>query len=204
MKTLKEKQINEWVAFFKRINQSTITSESSSSKKAITIWQQEFEERAQMSESTNVLKQIDFKNDKSHEGSSLSVEPSLSFKDHVHESKKHIEAVFQAAKPYDVDKTGKIDFAFDFSSESLVASILFTLCTDKYDDNSNYLTFLNLLNSVHRDNCWPFRSQNGDLFIKLAAKITPSAFSIEHISKELSITNQIDSAPRNFIVYVST
>ena len=194
--------------FFQRINQSSFAGESiSSSQKAITIWQQKFEERTQISGFTNVLGQIDFKNVKSNEGFSLSTEPSLSFKDHVHElslkdtfkeenlSKKHIEAVFKA---YDVDKTDKIDFAFDLSSESLEASILFTLCTDTNDDNSNFLTFLNLLNSVHPDNCWPFRGQNGDLFIKLAAKITPSAFSIEKISKK------IDTAPRNFTIYVST
>lgn len=39
------------------------------------------------------------------------------------------------------------------------------------------------------------------MFIKLAAKITPKSFSLEHIPKELSLTGNIDSAPQNFTVY---
>lgn len=52
-------------------------------------------------------------------------------------------------------------------------------------------------------NCWSFKGSKGDLFIKLAAKITPKSFSLEHIPKELSLTGSIDSAPQNFTVYVS-
>lgn len=59
-----------------------------------------------------------------------------------------------------------------------------------------------LKNSVQPGNCWPIRGQKADLFIKLAARITPTTFSMEHIPKQLSLTGSIDSAPRNFSVYV--
>ena len=52
-------------------------------------------------------------------------------------------------------------------------------------------------------NCWSFKGSKGDLFIKLAAEITATSFSLEHIPKELSITGFIDSAPQNFTVYVN-
>lgn len=58
-------------------------------------------------------------------------------------------------------------------------------------------------NSVVPGNCWSFKGSKGDLFIKLADKITPTSFSLEHIPKELSLSGKIDSAPQNFTVYVS-
>jgi hypothetical protein len=56
--------------------------------------------------------------------------------------------------------------------------------------------------SVQPGNCWSFKGSKADLFIKLAAKITATSFSLEHIPKELSLTGVIDSAPQNFTVYV--
>lgn len=58
-------------------------------------------------------------------------------------------------------------------------------------------------NSVQPGNCWPFKGSKADLFIKLAARITPTSFSLEHIPKELSLDGTITSAPQNFTVYVS-
>jgi SUN domain-containing protein 1/2 len=111
---------------------------------------------------------------------------------------------------YNADKTGMTDFA----SELVGASILFTRCTENYDGHMRWLSFFDIpitkihvssrvviQGSVQPGNCWSFKGQKADLFIKLAAKITPKSFSIEHIPKELSITGSIDSAPQNFTVY---
>ncbi|CAF0803999.1 unnamed protein product [Brachionus calyciflorus] len=111
---------------------------------------------------------------------------------------------------YNADKTGMTDFA----SESVGGSIMFTKCTEDYVDNSRWITVMNLpitrvgvsprvviQGSMQPGNCWAFKGSKGDLFIKLAARITPTSFSLEHIPKELSLTGLIDSAPQNFSVY---
>ncbi|RNA00014.1 SUN domain-containing 1 isoform X2, partial [Brachionus plicatilis] len=111
---------------------------------------------------------------------------------------------------YNADKTGMTDFA----SESVGGSILFTKCTEDYVDNSRWITVLNvpitrlsvsprvvIQGSMQPGNCWAFKGAKADLFIKLAARIRPSSFSLEHIPKELSLTGLIDSAPQNFSVY---
>jgi hypothetical protein len=111
---------------------------------------------------------------------------------------------------YNADKTGMTDFA----SESVGGSILFTRCTEVFTDNSRWFTIFDvpitrltisprvvIQGTVQPGNCWAFKGSKGDLFIKLAAKITPNSFSLEHIPKELSLTGVIDSAPQNFTVY---
>lgn len=111
---------------------------------------------------------------------------------------------------YNADKTGMTDFA----SEAVGGSILFTRCTEVYTENSRWFTVFDvpisrltvsprvvIQGTVQPGNCWGFKGDKGDLFIKLAAKITPTSFSIEHIPKELSLTGKIDSAPQNFTVY---
>lgn len=111
---------------------------------------------------------------------------------------------------YNADKTGMTDFA----SESVGGSILFTRCTEDYIDNSRWITVLNvpitrlsvsprvvIQGSMQPGNCWAFKGAKADLFIKLAARIKPNSFSLEHIPKELSLTGVIDSAPQNFSVY---
>lgn len=111
---------------------------------------------------------------------------------------------------YNADRTGMTDFA----SESIGGSILFTRCTEVYTENSRWFTVFDvpisrltvsprvvIQGTVQPGNCWGFKGDKGDLFIKLAAQITPTAFSLEHIPKELSINGKIDSAPQNFTVY---
>jgi len=111
---------------------------------------------------------------------------------------------------YNADKTGMPDFA----SEYLGGKILFTRCTEDYNDHTRYFTIFNfpisrlvvsprvvIQGTVQPGNCWAFKGSEGDLFIRLAARITPTSFSLEHIPKELSLTGVIDSAPQNFTVY---
>jgi hypothetical protein len=121
------------------------------------------------------------------------------------------EFINQSFYLYNADKTGMTDFA----SESIGGSIMFTRCTETYLDNSRWFTVFDVPitritvsprvviqgSLLQPGNCWAFKGSKADLFIKLAAKITPSSFSLEHIPKELSLTGVIDSAPQNFSVY---
>jgi hypothetical protein len=52
--------------------------------------------------------------------------------------------------------------------------------------------------------CWAFQGSKGHLVIELSANITPSAFTLEHISKSLTAEGKIDSAPKDFTVRVSS
>ncbi|NXJ89070.1 SUN1 protein, partial [Corythaixoides concolor] len=54
---------------------------------------------------------------------------------------------------------------------------------------------------MYPGNCWAFRGSQGYLVVKLAMKIYPTAFTVEHIPKTLSPNGNISSAPRNFSVY---
>jgi SUN domain-containing protein 1/2 len=111
---------------------------------------------------------------------------------------------------YNADKTGRPDFA----SESIGASIMFTRCTETYTKNAQWLSVLNIQlfkvyneprviiqNNVHPGNCYAFKGKTADIFIKLAAEIYPTSFSIEHIPIELTPTHSLDTAPQNFSVY---
>lgn len=51
--------------------------------------------------------------------------------------------------------------------------------------------------------CWAFKGDQGYLVVKLAGAVRPTSFTLEHLPKNLSPTGKIDSAPRNFEVYVS-
>jgi SUN domain-containing protein 1/2 len=51
--------------------------------------------------------------------------------------------------------------------------------------------------------CWAFKGDQGYLVIKLTGHVQPTSFSLEHLPKNLSPTGKIDSALRDFEVYVS-
>ncbi|KAM6127144.1 SUN domain-containing protein 1-like [Pterocles gutturalis] len=71
---------------------------------------------------------------------------------------------------------------------NLLCPILFSLPSSFWPD-------------VHPGNCWAFKGSRGYLVIRLAEKIYPTAFTVEHIPKTLSPTGTIASAPRDFSVY---
>ncbi|NWU72159.1 SUN1 protein, partial [Pterocles burchelli] len=54
---------------------------------------------------------------------------------------------------------------------------------------------------MYPGNCWAFKGLWRYLAIRLALKIYPTAFTVEHIPKTLSATRTIASAPRDFSVY---
>ena len=57
--------------------------------------------------------------------------------------------------------------------------------------------------SVMPGDCWAIRGHKGNAVIQLIAKIIITSISLEHIPKTISPTGEIDSAPREFSVWVS-
>ena len=55
--------------------------------------------------------------------------------------------------------------------------------------------------NVYPGQCWAFKGSQGYIVIELAGKVRPTGFSLEHISKSLSPTEAIESAPKEFAVY---
>ncbi|XP_072859971.2 SUN domain-containing protein 3 isoform X2 [Pogona vitticeps] len=55
--------------------------------------------------------------------------------------------------------------------------------------------------NVHPGNCWSFPGKQGETVVRLAKKIIPRAVTIEHISKKVSPTGEISSAPKDFVIY---
>lgn len=89
--------------------------------------------------------------------------------------------------------TGLTIFLFVSSSSSSCSDCALTslLCSSLQPD-------------VHPGDCWAFQGSSGYLVIGLSMRVVPTAFSLEHIPKSLSPTGHIESAPRDFSVYVST
>ena len=94
-------------------------------------------------------------------------------------------------------------------------SVVSTRCSETYTMRNRYykLFGITLWNeavsprsviqpSIHPGECWAFKGSEGYVVIELSARIIPTAFSIEHIPKELSPTGSIDSAPKSFSVWV--
>lgn len=49
--------------------------------------------------------------------------------------------------------------------------------------------------------CWAFKGSQGYVVIRLVAPVRPTAFTMEHIPRELAPFGNIDSAPKNFTVW---
>ena len=54
---------------------------------------------------------------------------------------------------------------------------------------------------MHPGQCWAFRGSEGFLVIQLAARVSVSAFSYEHIPQRISPSGSVDSAPKAFSVF---
>nr|XP_025037863.1 SUN domain-containing protein 3-like isoform X2 [Pelodiscus sinensis] len=53
---------------------------------------------------------------------------------------------------------------------------------------------------VHPGNCWAFQGSQGQVVIRLPEKIYPTAVTIQHISKAISPSGDVTSAPKDFAV----
>jgi SUN domain-containing protein 1/2 len=101
----------------------------------------------------------------------------------------------EALYKYNADKTGLADYAL----ESAGASIITSRCSKSlaYELNTPNLA---IQPNVLPGNCWAFEGSKGILAIKLAREIIPTGLSIEHIAESISLTENIDSAIKDFKV----
>ncbi|KAM6100971.1 LOW QUALITY PROTEIN: SUN domain-containing protein 1-like [Pterocles gutturalis] len=114
--------------------------------------------------------------------------------------------VNNALKLHSQDKTGMADFALVSGG----GSVLSTRCSETYEAKRRLYSVFGIplwyssrspraviQPDVHPGNCWAFKGSRGYLVIRLAAKIYPTAFTMEHIPKTLSPTGN----PWDFSVY---
>lgn len=53
---------------------------------------------------------------------------------------------------------------------------------------------------ISAGNCWAFQGSRGHVVIRLPEKIWPTAFTLWHISKAVSPSGEVSTAPREFVV----
>ncbi|XP_068275232.1 sperm-associated antigen 4 protein-like isoform X2 [Nyctibius grandis] len=58
-----------------------------------------------------------------------------------------------------------------------------------------------LQTDVSPGNCWPLRGQQGQVVIRLPARVHLTAVTVQHISKEVSSFGTVNSAPRDIAVF---
>lgn len=78
----------------------------------------------------------------------------------------------------------------------LLARLAFTVCVC-------CLICVLLQPNNYPGNCWSFPGNQGETVVRLAKEIIPRAVTIQHISKKVSPTGDISSAPKDFAIYVS-
>lgn len=52
-------------------------------------------------------------------------------------------------------------------------------------------------------NCWAFSGDRGQVTIRLAQKVYLSNLTLQHIPKTISLSGSLDTAPKDFVIYVS-
>ncbi|XP_059496453.1 SUN domain-containing protein 2 isoform X2 [Stegostoma tigrinum] len=124
---------------------------------------------------------------------------------------KEVENIVQRAlKLYSADQIGMVDYAL----ESAGASVISTRCSETFETKTALLSLFGvplwyysqspravIQPDVHPGNCWAFKGSQGFVVIQLAARISPTSFTLEHIPKSVALHGSISSAPRDFSVY---
>ena len=111
---------------------------------------------------------------------------------------------------YDADKTGM----FDYALETAGGSVISTRCTETYVQKTAMYSIFGIpiwypsnnprtviQPGVQPGECWAFKGSTGFIVIRLSDAVRPTRFSMEHISKSMSPSGKIDSAPKDFVVY---
>ncbi|MBV99120.1 SUN domain-containing protein 5, partial [Eschrichtius robustus] len=57
--------------------------------------------------------------------------------------------------------------------------------------------------NVTPGNCWAFSGDRGQVTIQLAQKVYLSNLTLQHIPKTISLSGSLDTAPKDFVIYVS-
>ena len=112
---------------------------------------------------------------------------------------------------YDSDKTGMADYAL----EPAGGVVLSTRCTESFNSHRPRLSIWGfplwsepnnprvvIQPGIVPGQCWSFRGFDGYLVVQLSRNIRPTAFTLEHIPRALAPDGKIDSAPKEFSVYV--
>jgi len=111
---------------------------------------------------------------------------------------------------------------FDFALESAGASVVSVRCTEllRFNSGASALTVFGvpvwwwhpaaetargpraaIQPGAQPGECFPFRGARGHLVVQLSRPIAPTAFTLEHIPREMSPDGRISSAPKSFAVY---
>jgi SUN domain-containing protein 1/2 len=111
---------------------------------------------------------------------------------------------------YDADKTGM----FDYALETAGGSVISTRCTETFVKKTAMYSLFGIpiwypsnnprtiiQPGVQPGECWAFKGSQGFVVIQLAGAVVPTRFSMEHIPKSMSPNSNIDSAPKDFVVY---
>merc|ERR1711902_348945 len=124
------------------------------------------------------------------------------------------EEVFKIVKnaliQYDADKTGM----FDYALETAGGSVGSTRCTETFVQKTAMYSIFGIpiwypsnnprtiiQPGVQPGECWAFKGSSGYIVIQLSEPIVPTRFSMELISKSISPSGKIVSAPKDFVVY---
>ncbi|XP_036608906.1 SUN domain-containing protein 5 [Trichosurus vulpecula] len=102
----------------------------------------------------------------------------------------------------------------DFALKSVGGTIDFerTSATYSYDKARSYWSWFRLWNYAHPPdvilepnvtpgNCWAFSGDRGQVVIRLARRIFLTNITIQHIPKTISLSGNLDTAPKDFVVY---
>ncbi|CDQ95998.1 unnamed protein product [Oncorhynchus mykiss] len=118
-----------------------------------------------------------------------------------------------------------IDYIIEYAQSSLClsvcvcvgGSIVTSRCSETYKTGSARVSFLGIPlwspsesprtviqgQLVQPGKCWPFRGAQGSMTVALSHPVHVTHVTMEHISTAVSPTGHIDSAPKDFAVYVS-
>ncbi|KAK4874862.1 hypothetical protein RN001_014222 [Aquatica leii] len=114
---------------------------------------------------------------------------------------ENIKAIVNAAlRQYDADKTTRADFALEssggFDSFSRSPTLFgIPICPDSTGPRQI------IQPGVLPGECWAFKGTTGNVVIRLLGPVFIDGVSLEHISKEISPTGLIDTAPKSFSIW---
>lgn len=103
---------------------------------------------------------------------------------------------------------------FDYAMSSTGGRIAGIGCSRTFYSTNTFMVLLGLPNKVHgperviepgiqQGDCYKFKGQVGEVFIRLAKKTIVDEVIIEHIPKSLTLDDDISSAPKVFEIWVS-
>lgn len=116
-------------------------------------------------------------------------------------------SIAEALEQYSADRTGKPDFALESAGGAIVRA------TEGHKRDSD-VTVMGLRicrfcgaramiqSSVMPGECWAFEGSSGYAVIRLLGRVRVGGVSLEHISRKVSPTSDISSAPKEFSILV--